>query len=308
MAIASRKFALGSTWQRYSFDFTPSKSLPNAEIEFGLGRVAQQVWIDQVYVGNAPEFEDDFNQGSLDTTYWNPFITDPSASGWPWSVQAGQPQNSSALDRPNKFDATYDLPSMIETSAGQGLELKAREGTTANGYTWTGSVICSCPDSRFTQTKGFTFQNAYVEVCAKLPAASHGEWPAIWFLAAPGSHGAEIDLHEGGYPLGTTDPDRVMACNLHTPGNTQKLVDAGEGLSGRFHIFGMAYKSGQYVKMYLDGKMVASYTTNVPVGSYYIIINDDLASAQTASWHSQIGSATPTSNHMLIAYVRMTGL
>jgi hypothetical protein len=58
----------------------------------------------------------------------------------------------------------------------------------------------------------------------KLPYTGYGAWPAIWFLAAPGGSGAEIDLHEGGFLYGAVDPDCIFACRPNSSGNVQYLV------------------------------------------------------------------------------------
>jgi len=248
-------------------------------------------------------FEDYFDAGSLNTTYWDPFVTDDSASGWPWNTESGQPLESSAISAPNNFNLDYDQPSFVST--GSGLKLTAQAGTTAEGYQWTGAVISSYPDDNFVSTQGFTFQDAYVEVKAKLPPTGNGSWPAIWFLAGPGGNGVEIDLHEGGFLDGSVNPNRVFACNLHSAGNVQYLIDAGFNLSAAYHIYAMAYKQGEYVKMYLDGKLMCSYTENIPTGPYFIILNNSVASSQTASWHSKVTSSTPSPNEMHVAYVKV---
>ncbi len=248
-------------------------------------------------------FEDDFDARSLNTTYWNPFITDDSAEGWPWSTENGQPSESSAISGPYGFNLDYDQPSFVRT--GSGLTLAARAGTTAEGYRWTGAVISSYPDDNFVSTQGFTFRDAFVEVRAKLPYTGNGSWPAIWFLAGPGGNGAEIDLHEGGFLDGSVNPDRVFACNLHSAGNVQYLIDTGFNLSAAYHTYGMAYEQGEYVKMYLDGRLMCSYTANIPEGPYFIILNNSVASKGTDSWHSQVDSSTPSPNEMSVAYVKV---
>jgi beta-glucanase (GH16 family) len=200
----------------------------------------------------------------------------------------------------------YDLPSFISTGAG--LKLTARDRTNATGFAWTGAVISSYPDDHFGSTQGFAFQDAYVEVKAKLPYTGNGSWPAIWFLAGPGGNGDEIDLHEGGFLDGSVDPDRIFACNLHSSGNIQHLIDTGANLSAAYHTYAMAYKQGEFVRMFLDGKPMCSYTANIPTGPYFIILNNSLASAKTASWHSQVNSTTASPNEMRVAWVKVYSL
>lgn len=251
-------------------------------------------------------FEDDFTAGSLNSTYWDPFITDNAANGWPWNTAKGQPTNSSAISKAGSYYLDYDLPSFIST--GTRLTLEAKKGSTARGFTWTGAVISSYPDTHFGSMQGFTFQDAYVEVSAKLPYTGNGSWPAIWFLAAPGGSGAEIDLHEGGFTSGSVDADRIFACHLNSSGNVQYLIDTGVNLSAAYHTYAMAYKQGQYVKIYLDGTLMCNYTVNIPTGPYFIILNNGVASPKTSSWHSQVNSSTASPNYMQVAYVKVYNL
>lgn len=253
-----------------------------------------------------PIFEERFAGTSLDHSFWDPFVTDNAANGWPWSTQKGEPPESSAVDRPNAFNADYDLPS--EVSVDGGLLLGAHRGTTAKGYSWTGSVVTTYPDTHFGRTRGVTFGDAYVEVRAKLPYAGAGSWPAIWLLPAPGSSGAEIDLHEGGYLDGGIDPDRIFACNVHSSGNVQKVVDTGERLSAAYHTYALAYHQGVAVQMFLDDKLMCDYTHGVPTGRYFLLIVNTVASSKTAAWHSHVSGSSPNPNVMRVAWVRMYAL
>ena len=114
-------------------------------------------------------FQDTFN-GQLNQSVWNPFITNNAAAGWPWNMQNSEGIPSSAVSGPNGFNADYDLPSLVETAMPSvGLELKDVQGSTATGYSWSGSVICSYPNTHYFDTTGLTFASACVEVRAKMP-------------------------------------------------------------------------------------------------------------------------------------------
>lgn len=249
-------------------------------------------------------FSDTFTNSSLNTNFWNPFICDVPSGGWPWNMQTGQPQPSSAIDKTNAYAADYELPSLISTGAG--LQMTLQSGTTATGYTWSGSIICSYPiTNAFSRCRGFTFTNGYAEVRAKFPGATNGCWSSLWFLAGPGSNGGEIDLHEGGYLSGSTNPDQIMACNFHSAGNSQKLFNTGTSLSADYHVYGMEYLPGRSVKMFFDGVLAAAFTNNVTNSSYYLILNDGLASGKTAGWHSQTNAATASPSLMFVDYVKV---
>jgi beta-glucanase (GH16 family) len=218
---------------------------------------------------------------------------------------------SSAIGGINGFSAAYDLPSAIRVD--DGLTLRAQRGTRAAGYSWTGSVICSRPTSNnfgsgTVHTAGFTFADARVEVRAKMPDLTGGQWPAIWFLPARGSGGAEIDLFEGGFRAKTINPNQVMSIRLSSSGNQQQLLALGTDLSADYHTYAMEYRRGSSIKMFFDDSIVHTYTTNVPIGRYFIILSNKIASAHTASWHTQVSNSTPTVNLMQVSYVRVRAL
>ena len=211
----------------------------------------------------------------------------------------------------HSLHAAYYLPSAIRVD--DGLTLKAYRGTKAAGYSWTGSVICSRPTSNnfgsgTIHTPGFTFTDARVEVRAKMPDMTSGQWPSIWFLPAPGSNGAEIDLFEGGFLANAINPNRLMAVKLFTSGNQQQFLDCGTDLSAGYHTYAMEYRQGSSIKIFFDDSNLYTYTYNVPVGRYFIILANGLATAKTASWHTQISHSTPAINVMHVSSVRVRAL
>ena len=216
-----------------------------------------------------------------------------------------------AIGAENGPNATYDLPSAIGVD--NGLTLRTYRGTRAIGYSWTGSVICSRPTSNDfgsgpVHTAGFTFADARVEVQAKMPDLTGGQWPSIWFLPAPGGRGAEIDLFEGGYLADGISPSRLMAVKLFGRGNQQKFVDCGTDLSAAYHTYAMEYRQGSSIRFFFDGSAVCTYTRNVPTGPYFLILSNGIASARTAAWHTQVGDATPAANLMQVSSVRILSI
>jgi hypothetical protein len=256
-------------------------------------------------------FEEDFAGHSLSRTHWNPYICDNKSAGRPWLMQPSVAVPSSAIGREDGRNASYDLPSAIRVD--DGLTLAAHRGTRAAGYSWTGSVICSRPTSNSfgagtVRTAGFTFTDARVEVRAKMPDLTGGQWPAIWFLPAPGGGGAEIDLFEGGFLAGRTHPNRLMAVKLFTGGNQQQFVDCGADLSAGYHTYSMEYRQGRSIGFFFDDSNVYTYTRNVPAGPYFIILSNGIASARTAGWHTQVSGATPAANLMQVSHVGVLAL
>jgi beta-glucanase (GH16 family) len=218
---------------------------------------------------------------------------------------------SSAIGGKNGFNASYDLPSAIRVD--DGLTLSAYRGTRAAGYSWTGSVICSRPTSNnfgsgTVHTAGFTFMDARVEVRAKMPDMTSGQWPSIWFLPAWSDDGAEIDMFEGGYLSRQASPNQLMAVKLFSGGNQQQFLDCRTDLSADYHTYAMEYRQGSSIKFFFDGSDVYTYTRNVPVGPYFIILSNGIASAHTASWHTQVSNSTPAINLLQVSYVRVLPL
>ena len=256
-------------------------------------------------------FEDTFTGPSLNQKHWNSYICDNDSHGWPWNMQPKIALPSSAMSRRNGFNASYNLRSALGLK--DGLNLNAHRGTKATGYSCTGSVVCSRPTSNdfgsgIVETAGFTFADARVEVRAKMPDLTSGQWPAIWFLPAAGSRGGEIDLFEGGFLDKKINPSRLMAVKLFASGNQQQFLDCHTDLSAGFHTYAMEYRQGKSVRFFFDGRNVYTYTHNVPVGRYFIILSNSIASARTASWHTQAGKSTPAKNLMRVSYVRVLAL
>jgi len=256
-------------------------------------------------------FQDVFAGRSLNRNHWNPYICDNASGGRPWLMQPDVAVPSSAISVRNGLNAAYDLPSAIRVD--DGLTLTASRGTRAAGYSWTGSVICSRPTgndfgSGTVDTAGFTFADARVEVRAKMPDLTAGQWPAIWFLPAQDGRGAEIDLFEGGFLADGTDPSHVMALKLFNGGNQQQIVDSGVDLSAGYHTYSMEYRQASSIRFFLDGSNVYTTTRNVPSGPYFIILSNGIASPRTASWHTQVSSSTAAVNPMQVAYVRVRAL
>jgi hypothetical protein len=248
---------------------------------------------------------------SLSRNHWNPYICDNNSNGWPWLTQPSVAVNSSAIGPQNGRQAAYDLPSAIRVS--DGLTLTTYRGTRAVGYSWTGSVICSRPTSNnfgsgTVHTAGFTFTDARVEVRAKMPDLTGGQWPAIWFLPAGANDGVEIDLFEGGFLSRTTNPNQLMAVDLQSDGNQQQFLDCRTDLSADYHTYSMEYRQGSSIRVFFDDSNVYTYTRNVPIGPYFIILSNSIASAHTASWHTQVSNSTPAINLMQVSYVRVLAL
>ncbi len=232
-------------------------------------------------------FSDRFTGSSLDSSKWIPQIADQYGI---WNDKGNLPNPLSAVGNHGGYNAEYGNPS--EIAVGNGLTLNAHPDTSRSGYKWKAG---------YATTHGkFTFSGGYVQIKAKMPDSRTGGWGGLWFLEG----GGEIDLQESGYTELKVDPNRVIASNLHTSGNSQKLYDTSVDLSADYHVYGMDYKPGKSITMYFDGKQIAQFTSNVPTGAYTIILTNTLA--QNASgWHTSISGSTPSSLPMSVAEVQV---
>jgi beta-glucanase (GH16 family) len=141
-----------------------------------------------------------------------------------------------------------------------------------------------------------------------MPDLTSGQWPSIWFLPAQDGDGAEIDLFEGGYVSGTINPSQLMALHLQSSGNEQQFLDCGTDLSADYHTYSMEYRQGSSIKFFFDDSNVYTYAHNVPVGPYFIILANGIASARAAGWHTQVSNSTPPINLLEVSSVRALAL
>jgi beta-glucanase (GH16 family) len=141
-----------------------------------------------------------------------------------------------------------------------------------------------------------------------MPDLTSGQWPSIWFLPAWDNNGAEIDLFEGGFLAKAINPNQLMAVKLFSSGNYQQFLDCGTDLSAGYHTYAMEYRQGNSIRIFFDDSNIYTYTRNVPVGPYFIILSNGIASAHTAGWHTQVSDSTPAINLMQVSYVRVLAL
>lgn len=231
------------------------------------------------YSSGALVFEDVFAGSTLDSTKWIPQIADQFGI---WSYFDGLTPPRSAIGHAGQYDAEFCDPSQITIN--NGLTITAVRSSEQAGYAWKSGCIC-------THGK-YTFTGGYFQARVKCCDQSKGGWPAIWMLEG----GGEIDVHEGGYIDGAVPVNDVLAVNLHTSGNSQLFIDAGVDLSAGYHIYGMEYVPGASVKIYLDGVLKKTYTSNVPTGGMTIVFSLQVMQNYSGSsaWHTVYDGTTPT--------------
>ena len=221
-------------------------------------------------------FDDQFLLPALDSTKWIPQIADAFGI---WRQSVPPPYSA-----PNSgsFSVAYFDPFPQQGSdttgphvvTGNGLRLIATPSRMFKGYSWAGGVVC---------THGlFYFTGGYVQFRAKMPDSRTGMWAALWFLEG----GGEIDLQESGFLLGSSNVNHVMAMNFHATGGIQHLLDTGIDLSADYHVYGVEYKPGQSLRIYLDNVLMATYRQNIPTGAYEILMDLEVAGSLATGWHT----------------------
>lgn len=234
-------------------------------------------------------FNDTFSGITLDSTKWIPQIAD---QGGIWNNNGQLPYPLSAIGNAGNYDAEYDSPAALTVN--NGLTITAKPDTSQSGYTWQSGVI---------DTHGkFYFQGGYLQVRAKMPDSRTGGWGAIWSLEG----GCEIDTQESGFTaLGTNVVNQVMASHMPDCNSNGQFYNSNVDLSGGYHIYGMQYVPGKSVTMYLDGKQVAQFTTNIPTGSMSIILSLEVANSSASDWHTVVSNQTPIPLTMNVSEVQV---
>jgi hypothetical protein len=246
-------------------------------------------------------FEDRFLSTSLNTTHWNPWMGDDTYGRWgdqgnlpsPYSSITNCPGDSCSGEYELDYADPYPYGFSTNTAGrhlvgGNGnLALIATPSSAAGylGYSWASATISSYGHVYLPATGG------YVQWHAKMPDSRYGAWAALWMLSA---RGAEIDMQESGFPCCNGAPvNNVLAMNWHG-GGSQKLVNAGVDLSASYHTYGLEYRPGRSIKMYLDGRLMMTYAESLPTNAKYeILIDQAIAGPAASGWHTV---ADPT-NH-----------
>jgi beta-glucanase (GH16 family) len=233
------------------------------------------------YPASRLKWNETFAGTTLDSTKWIPQIADQNGI-WRKSVPAPLSATNSG-----GFDAEYFDPAQVVVN--NGLTITAARSTAQAGYTWKSGCIC-------THGK-FAIPSGLVLIKMQQPDCSSGMWPGLWLLEG----GGEIDIQEGGYSSG--NPNQVMASNLHAGSSGQAIKDTGIDLSAGYNIFGMEYKPGVSLKTFMNGIMIATYTSGIPTGAYQLLINLQVAQG-TSGWHTVNGPNTPSPSVMRVAGVQ----
>jgi len=227
------------------------------------------------YAASQLIFDDQFTGTSLNSAHWNTAMGGQGDKVW---NSDGLPPGDSAAG--THFHQTYFSPSQVTVNNGLNLTMVPDTTYSSLGYAYRSGVVTS-------QGK-FTLKSGYIQITAKMPDASRGVWPAIWFIdPSSGAGSQEIDLHEGGFkpadaglPSGTP-VNNVFLSTYHTPSGSQSSFGYATptALDAGYNTYGMEYIPGRSIKTYFDGRLVGSWSQNISTTPYEIVIWNSQASA-----------------------------
>jgi len=192
--------------------------------------------------------------------------------------------------------------------SGGRLELSAtRRTVTVDGvtYPWVDGFVDTSPNG---VQPGFSIKAPfYLEVSAKLPRATPGEWPAIVLYQSPidgAAQYAEMDLLERVRVPATAYMSFHPAGSL--PGFANEIGQPGVDLSSSFHTYGIYVDATGSIQYYFDKSKVGPV---IPGGAnatepMFFSLGMTMGGGADDGWAGRPTSATPSPVQMLVAYVR----
>jgi beta-glucanase (GH16 family) len=235
-------------------------------------------------------FGDQFPGTSLNSAHWNAFMT---GQGGPIWTSDGLPAGDSAAG--THFHQTYFSPSQVTVNDGLTLTMVPDATYSSLGYRYRSGVV--------TTGDKFTLRSGYVQIKAKMPDASLGGWPAIWFIDPNSGGGSqEIDLQEGGFTAmgaglpSSTPENNIFVSTYHTPSGSQSAFSYATPMpmNAGFNTYGMEYIPGRSIKTYFNGRLVGSWTQNISTTPYEIVIWNTQAAVNTSGYHTTGESPDPS--------------
>jgi len=235
-------------------------------------------------------FDDQFPGTSLNSAHWNTFMAGQGGQFW---NSEGLPAGDSAPG--TFFHQTYFSPAQVRVNDGLTLTMVPDTRYSSLGYSYRSGVV--------TTDHKFALRGGYVQIKAKMPDASLGGWPSIWFIHPTSGGGSEeIDLQEGGFtpksaglPAGTPE-NRIFVSTYHTASGHQSNFSyvTPRPMNAKFNIYGMQYIPGRSIKTYFNGRLVGSWTQNISTTPYEIVIWNAQASGNAAGFHTTGQSPDPS--------------
>ncbi len=177
---------------------------------------------------------------------------------YPWELRQNGCTNFG-----NPQEVEWYLPTRVSVSDGA-LHLTATH-TPTDGLTVSGaSKMYSYRSGMVTTFPSLEFTYGYLQIVARVPAGPD-LWPALWLHPASYQATPEVDILESG-----ADP-RGMLIAYHPPTGTVFMhTFTTANLTVGWHSFAIDW-TPQSLTWYVDGKLEASVTTDVPSVPMYLI-------------------------------------
>ena len=223
---------------------------------------------------------------------WNTFY----GPGTPWNDRGDLTNGVTGGNQPGSLDQCfYTATQDVLTPAGVSLEDIPSTLESSLGYTEQCGVL--------TSKNPLPAGGWYVQVRAEMPDSSAGDWPAIWAL--PSSSAQELDGYEGGWP-GSQPNEQGHSDTFASSGQIQQVwpTPGSVNLSTGYNVFGFQYVPGTGMRFYVNGTQVYSSSANLATESYYLFLQNQVATTATNGWHTTGGSGQ-TSSSMKIAEVQV---
>jgi beta-glucanase (GH16 family) len=217
----------------------------------------------------------------LNTTSWNPFITDEQSDGYAWNENSDGGSGYGV----GGYAVAYFSSSNVVRHANGSFTITATPGTLEPGFTWTSAILSSYGS--------YSIDGGYISFDALMPNMTDGAWPGLFLLPGPGNTSTdEIDLFEGGYTQGSPDADRNFSGFLHINNNAKifgDTVSVRSSLAGAYHDYGLKWVPGKSLTWYLDGQPLFEVTAKrltIPSGRMELLAELEIVSHGAASWHT----------------------
>ena len=246
--------------------------------------------------------DDHFSGTSLNSAHWNTFMGGQGGQFW---NSDGLPAGDSAPG--TFFHQTYFSPSQVRVDDGLTLTMVPDTRYSSLGYRYRSGVV--------TTDHKFALRSGYIQIKAKMPDASLGGWPGIWFIHPSRGGGAqEIDLQEGGFTPNSaglpssTPENKVFVSTYHTASGGQSDFSyvTAKPMNAGFNIYGMQYIPGRSIKTYFNGRLVGSWTQDISTTPYEIVIWNTQASVNASGFHTT--GESPNPSDMSVAEVQAYAL
>jgi beta-glucanase (GH16 family) len=251
-------------------------------------------------------FNDNFSGTTLDSN-WHPYLASNGSSGGPWNSIGSDDSTEGGL-----YMDQYDVPSQVSVDNGLTLtttqqSIVGKNGSASQTYPYTSGAVSSYGS--------FEFTGGYLQISMQQPSGD-GSWPALWLVPGQGAGNAgivgdnfEIDMQEGNYTSGSSNPNDNVAWHLHTSaGVFGGVTTVGTNLSSGFNTYAIDWEPGKSITWYLNGQQVGQITSAqapIPDEPMEVIMDNAVANSAASSFRTVADSSTPSTMPMQVGDVQL---